>query len=121
RELICATGNPDLFPELKIPKSTLRGWLRGECTAPSALPHCVRAVALRGILHFVDYSESLRVRTELGSESVTQTEIDLYSENVRLRKRVRVLQAVMCLLLVLVRVTVWTVSAYQTAQQRSDC
>ena len=27
RELVCATGNPDMFPELNIPKSTLRGWL----------------------------------------------------------------------------------------------
>lgn len=26
----------DLFPELKTPKSTLRGWLNGECAAPSA-------------------------------------------------------------------------------------
>ena len=75
RGLVCATGNPDLFPELKIPKSTLRGWLNGE------------------------------FRTALGSESVTQTEIELYSENAKLRQRVRVLQTVMYLLLVLVRVT----------------
>jgi putative transposase len=75
RELVCATGNPDLFPELKIPKSTLRGWLNGE------------------------------FRTAVGTESVTRTEIELYSENAKLRQRVRVLQAVMCLLLVLLRVT----------------
>ena len=28
RELIRATGNPDLFPELNIPRSTISGWLR---------------------------------------------------------------------------------------------
>jgi len=30
RELIRATGNPDLFPELNIPRSTISGWLRGD-------------------------------------------------------------------------------------------
>ena len=30
RELICATGNADLFLELNIPQSTIRGWLNGE-------------------------------------------------------------------------------------------
>jgi hypothetical protein len=29
RELIRAAGNPDLFPELNIPRSTVSGWLRG--------------------------------------------------------------------------------------------
>ena len=75
RELVRATGNPDLFPELKIPKSTLRGWLNGE------------------------------FRTAVGTESVTQIEIELYSENAKLRRRIRVLQVVMGLLLVLIRVT----------------
>jgi hypothetical protein len=28
QRLIRATGNPDLFPELKVPESTTRGWLR---------------------------------------------------------------------------------------------
>lgn len=28
RELICETGDPDPFPELKIPRSTIRSWLR---------------------------------------------------------------------------------------------
>ena len=74
RELVCATGNPRLFPELNIPKSTLRGWINGE------------------------------FRTAVGTESVTRTEIELYSENAKLRQRVRVLQAVMCLLVVLIRV-----------------
>ncbi|MES0385949.1 MAG: hypothetical protein ABUJ98_15370, partial [Hyphomicrobium sp.] len=27
REMICETGDPDLFPELKIPRSTIRSWL----------------------------------------------------------------------------------------------
>jgi hypothetical protein len=27
REMISETGNPDLFPELKIPRSTIRSWL----------------------------------------------------------------------------------------------
>jgi hypothetical protein len=27
REMICETGNPDLFRELKIPRSTIRSWL----------------------------------------------------------------------------------------------
>jgi len=75
RELVCATGNPRLFPELNIPKSTLRGWLNGE------------------------------FRTAVGAESVTRTEIELYAQNAKLRQRVRVLQTVMCLLLVLIRVT----------------
>ena len=28
REMICETGDPDLFPELKIPRSTIRNWFR---------------------------------------------------------------------------------------------
>lgn len=73
RELVCATGNPRLFPELNIPKSTLRGWINGE------------------------------FRTAVGTESVTRIEVELYAENAKLRRRVRVLQTIMCLLLVLVR------------------
>ena len=75
RDLVCATGNPDLFPELKIPKSTLRGWINGE------------------------------FKTVVGAGSVTRTEIELYSEIAKLRRRVRVLEAVTCLLLALVRAT----------------
>ena len=30
RELVYATGNPRLFPELNIPESTIRGWINGE-------------------------------------------------------------------------------------------
>jgi len=47
----------------------------------------------------------LRFRTAVGSESVTRTEIELYSENAKLRQWIRVLQSVMSLVLVLVRVT----------------
>ena len=75
REAIRATSNANLFQDLNIPKSTLRGWLNGE------------------------------FRAAVGTESVTRTEIELYSENAKLRQRVRVLKAVMCLLLVLIRVT----------------
>jgi hypothetical protein len=28
REVICEAGDPDLFPELKIPRSTIRNWFR---------------------------------------------------------------------------------------------
>ena len=75
RHLICATGNPGLFPDLNIPESTIRGWLRGE------------------------------FRPAVGIEPMLQTEADLHAENAKLRRRVRVLRTIMCLLLVLVRVT----------------
>jgi hypothetical protein len=29
REMICETGDPDLFPELKIPRSSIRSWREG--------------------------------------------------------------------------------------------
>jgi hypothetical protein len=29
REMICQTGDPDLLPELKIPRSTIRNWFPG--------------------------------------------------------------------------------------------
>ncbi len=37
RELICKTGNPHLFAELNIPKSTIRGWLKRG--APKVISH----------------------------------------------------------------------------------
>jgi hypothetical protein len=58
RELIRATGNPDLFPELHIPRSTSAGWLRGT------------------------------FRPALGADSVSRTEVDLYAENAKLKRRV---------------------------------
>jgi putative transposase len=75
RELIRATGNPDLFPELQIPRSTSAGWLRG------------------------------RFRPALGADSVSRTEAELYAENAKLKRRVLVLATVMRLLLVLVRIS----------------
>jgi len=49
RELIRATGNPDLFPELDIPRSTIWGWLRGD------------------------------FKPAVGAEAVSQTEIELHA------------------------------------------
>jgi len=74
RELIRASGNPDRFPELKIPRSTSAGWLRG------------------------------KFRPALGADSVSRTEVELYAETAKLRRRLLVLATVMRLLLVLVRV-----------------
>ena len=76
RELVCATGNPDLFPELNVPKSTLRG-----------------------------LGSMASLRRQIGAQSVSRTEIELYAKLAKLRRRVQSLQAVMCLLLALVRVT----------------
>jgi hypothetical protein len=75
RELIRATGNPDLFPELHIPRSTSAGWLRG------------------------------KFQSALGADSVARTEVELYAENAKLKRRVLVLGTVMRLLLMLVRVS----------------
>ncbi len=75
RQLVRATGNPDLFPELKVPRSTTAGWLRGE------------------------------FKPALGAETTSRTEAQLYAEVAKLKRRVRVLASVMRLLLVLVRVT----------------
>jgi len=75
RELVCATGDPDLFPELNIPKSTLRGWINGE------------------------------FEVAIGAQSISRTEIELYAKIAKLRRRIQALQAVMCLLLAVVRVT----------------
>ena len=61
-------------PDLNIPKLTIRGWLRGE------------------------------FKPAVGIEPISRTEAQLRAENARLRRRVRVLQTVMCLLLVLVRI-----------------
>ena len=35
REMICETGDPDLFPELGIPRSTIRSWLH--CGIPDVV------------------------------------------------------------------------------------
>src|SRR5512147_410352 len=70
-DLVCATSNHRLFPELKNPKSTLQRWLNGES------------------------------RTAVGTESAIRTELGLYPVIAELRRRVRVMQAVMCLLVAL--------------------
>ena len=75
REAIRATSNANLFQNLNIPKSTLRGWINGE------------------------------FKTAVGAESVSRTETELYAEIAKLWRRVRVLHAVMSLLLALNRVT----------------
>jgi putative transposase len=75
RELVRATGNPDLFPELSIPRSTTAGWLRGA------------------------------FKPAVGSEAVSQTEIELHRRLGELERRIQVLLAVLRLLLALVRVS----------------
>ena len=65
RELIRATGNPDLFPELDVPRSTAAGWLRGE------------------------------FKTALGIDLVSKAEAELHAENAKLKRRVLVLATVM--------------------------
>jgi transposase InsO family protein len=64
-----------LFPELHIPRSTSAGWLRGE------------------------------FRPALGADSFSRTEVELYAENAKLKRRVLVLGTVVRLLLVLVRIS----------------
>jgi hypothetical protein len=75
RELDRATGDPDLFPELSIPRSTVSGWLRGE------------------------------FKPTVGTEAVSKTEIELHARLGKLERRIRALLAVMRLLLTLVRVS----------------
>jgi putative transposase len=75
RELIRSTDNPDLFPELDVPRSTAAGWLRGE------------------------------FKTALGIDLVSTAQAELHGENAKLKRRVLVLATVMRLLLVLVRVS----------------
>ena len=75
RELIRATGDPDLFPELNIPRSTISGWLRGT------------------------------FKPAVGTESASKTEIELHRRLGKLERRIQVLLAVLRLLLALVRVS----------------
>jgi hypothetical protein len=75
RELIRATGDPDLFPELGIPRSTATGWLRGD------------------------------FKPVVGAEAISRTEIELHARLAKLDRRIRILVAVMRLLLALVRVS----------------
>ena len=75
RELVRATGNPDLFPELSIPRSTAAGWLRGD------------------------------FKPAVGTAAVSKTEIELHSRLAKLERRIEILVAVMRLLLALIRVS----------------
>ena len=68
RELIRATGKPDLFPELDIPRSTISGWLRGD------------------------------FKPAVGAEAVSQTEIELHARLAKLERRIQILVAVLRLL-----------------------
>ena len=74
REMICETGDPDLFPELKIPRSTIRSWLR------------------RGIPDVVT--------CDLLSAEKSQLLVEIQE----LRHRVAVLRAIVGLLVVMLRV-----------------
>jgi putative transposase len=92
RELIRATGNPDLFPELNIPRSTVSGWLQGA------------------------------FKPAVGTESVSKTEIELHRRLGKLERRIQVLLAVLRLLLALVRVTGCRLTAERlpTGKAKSD-
>jgi putative transposase len=75
RELIRATGNPDLFPELDIPRSTISGWLRGD------------------------------FKPAVGAQALSQSEVELHARVAKLATRVQILLAVMRLLVALVCVS----------------
>ena len=75
RALVRATGNPDLFPELAIPRSTVAGWLRGD------------------------------FKPVVGTEALSKTQIELHRRLGKLERRNQVLLAVLRLLLALVRVS----------------
>jgi hypothetical protein len=73
--MICETGNPDLFPELKIPRSTIRSWLH------------------RGIPDVVT------------CDGLSAEETELLAEMQELRHRVAVLGAIIGLLVVMLGVS----------------
>jgi hypothetical protein len=73
--MICETGDPDLFPELKIPRSTIRSWLH------------------RGIPDVIT----------CGSLSAEKT--DVLAEMQELRHRAAVLGAIVGLLVAILRVS----------------
>ena len=58
RELVRASGNPDLFPELGIPRSTAAGWLRGA------------------------------FKPAVGTEAVSQAEVELHARLGKLERRI---------------------------------
>ena len=60
REAICETGDRDLFPDLKIPRSTIRSWIR------RGLPDVVTCdLAVGDSSDLVVENRELRHRTEL--------------------------------------------------------
>jgi len=73
--MICETGDPDLFPELKIPRSTIRSWLH------------------RGIPDVVTCDPLSAEKTEL------------LAEMQELRQRTAVLGAIVGLLVAMLRVS----------------
>jgi hypothetical protein len=75
RELVRATGDPDLFPELGIPRSTAAGWLRGA------------------------------FKPAVGTQAVSKSEVELHARLAKLERRIQVLVAVLRLLVALVRVS----------------
>ena len=75
REAICESGDPDLFPELNIPSSTIRSWLR------------------RGVPDVVS------------SELAGGNHLELLAEDRELRRRVALLGAVVGVLVALLRVS----------------
>jgi len=75
RELVRATGDPDLFPELNIPRSTVAGWLRGS------------------------------FKPAVGTEALLQTEVESHARLRKLERQIQILLAVMRLLLALARVS----------------
>jgi len=75
RETICESGDPDLFPELNIPSSTIRSWLH------------------RGVPDVVS------------SELAGGNHLELLAENRELRRRVALLGAVVGVLVALLRVS----------------
>ena len=75
REAICESGDPDLFPELNIPSSTIRSWLH------------------RGVPDVVS------------SELAGGNHLELLAENRELRRRVALLGAVVGVLVALLRVS----------------
>ena len=75
RELVRATGDPDLFPELNIPRSALAGWLRGS------------------------------FKPAVGASALSKSEIELHARLAKLERRIQILVTVLRLLLVLVRIS----------------
>jgi transposase InsO family protein len=73
RELVCATGDPNLFPDLAIPRSTAAGWLREGA------------------------------REVVTAEVFTKADDDLRIENIKLRRRLAVQTAVLRLVLAVLR------------------